>query len=36
MNPLHIGVFIVGFITLVSIYIASMFLTIKIYEARDL
>lgn len=36
MNPLHIGVFIVGFIALVSIYIASMFLTIKIYEARDL
>ncbi len=36
MNPLHIGVFIGGFIALVSIYIASMFLTIKIYEARDL
>ncbi|HGH7173865.1 TPA: ABC-2 transporter permease [Bacillus wiedmannii] len=36
MNPMHIGVFIVGFIALVSIYIASMFLTIKIYEARDL
>ncbi len=36
MNPVHIGVFIVGFIILVSIYIASMFLTIKIYEARDL
>ncbi|MGR9634999.1 ABC-2 transporter permease [Bacillus cereus] len=36
MNPMHIGVFIVGFIVLVSIYIASMFLTIKIYEARDL
>ncbi|WP_283749512.1 ABC-2 transporter permease [Bacillus mycoides] len=36
MNPMHIGVFIVGFITLVSIYIASMFLTIKIYETRDL
>lgn len=36
MNSLHIGVFIVGFIALVSIYIASMFLTIKIYEARDL
>ncbi|HDX9656282.1 TPA: ABC-2 transporter permease [Bacillus toyonensis] len=36
MNPMHIGVFIVGFITLVSIYIASMFLTIKIYGARDL
>ncbi|MEC2645226.1 ABC-2 transporter permease, partial [Bacillus thuringiensis] len=28
--------FIVGFITLFSIYIASMFLTIKIYETRDL
>ncbi|MGH1283357.1 ABC-2 transporter permease [Bacillus toyonensis] len=36
MNPMHIGVFIVGFITLVSIYITSMFLTIKIYGARDL
>ncbi|MDD1370263.1 ABC-2 transporter permease, partial [Bacillus sp. MHSD17] len=36
MNPLHLSIFIVGFITLVSIYIASMFLTIKIYEARDL
>ncbi|WHY28082.1 ABC-2 transporter permease [Bacillus wiedmannii] len=36
MNPMHIGVFIVGFITLVSIYIASMLLTIKIYETRDL
>ena len=36
LNPLHIGVFIVGFIALVSIYIASMFLTIKIYGARDL
>ncbi|MDA2003690.1 ABC-2 transporter permease [Bacillus cereus] len=36
VNPLHIGVFVVGFITLVSIYIASMFLTIKIYETRDL
>ena len=36
MNPMHIGVFIVGFIALVSIYIASMFLTIKIYETRDL
>ncbi|MGK8830228.1 ABC-2 transporter permease [Bacillus paranthracis] len=36
MNPLHIGVFIVGLIALVSIYIASMFLTIKIYGARDL
>ncbi|ETT70899.1 MULTISPECIES: ABC-2 transporter permease [Bacillus] len=36
MNPLHIGVFIIAFITLVSMYIASMFLTIKIYGARDL
>ncbi|SCC46329.1 ABC transporter permease protein [Bacillus mobilis] len=36
MNPMHIGVFIFGFIALVSIYIASMFLTIRIYEARDL
>lgn len=36
MNPMHIGVFIGGFITLVSIYIASMFFTIKIYEKRDL
>ncbi len=36
MNPLHIGIFIVGFIALVSVYIASMFLTIKIYGARDL
>ena len=36
MNPLHIGVFIVGVIILVSVYIASMFLTIKIYETRDL
>ena len=36
VNPLHIGVFVVGFIALVSIYIASMFLTIKIYGARDL
>ncbi|MGE6538569.1 ABC-2 transporter permease [Bacillus luti] len=36
MNPMHIGVFIAGCITLVGIYIASMFLTIKIYGARDL
>ncbi|MCW9131414.1 ABC-2 transporter permease [Bacillus paramycoides] len=36
MNPLHLGIFIVGLITLASVYIASMFLTIKIYEARDL
>ena len=36
VNPLHIGVFVVGFIALVSIYIASMFLTIKMYGARDL
>lgn len=36
MNPLHLGIFIVGLITLASIYITSMFLTIKIYGARDL
>lgn len=36
MNPMHIGVFIVGGIILASIYISSMFLTIKIYETRDL
>ncbi|WP_318581861.1 ABC-2 transporter permease [Bacillus paranthracis] len=36
MNPMHVAVFIAGFITLVSIYIVSMFLTIKIYETRDL
>ncbi|PGK36333.1 ABC transporter permease [Bacillus anthracis] len=36
MNPMHIRIFIIGFITLVSIYTASMFLTIKIYETRDL
>ena len=36
MNPVHIGVFIVGGIILASVYIASMFLTIKIYETRDL
>ncbi|WP_439021618.1 ABC-2 transporter permease [Bacillus thuringiensis] len=36
MNPMHIGVFIAGCITLVGIYIASMFLTIKMYGARDL
>ncbi|KAB2444696.1 ABC-2 transporter permease [Bacillus luti] len=36
MNPMHIGVFIAGFITLVGIYIASMSLTIKMYGARDL
>lgn len=36
MNPSHIGVFIVGGIILASVYIASMFLTIKIYETRDL
>ncbi|MBS9805127.1 ABC-2 transporter permease [Bacillus toyonensis] len=36
MNLVHIGVFIVGVIILVSVYIASMFLTIKIYETRDL
>ena len=33
---MHVAVFIAGFITLVSIYIVSMFLTIKIYETRDL
>ncbi|MGE7881108.1 ABC-2 transporter permease [Bacillus sp. NPDC094077] len=36
MNPLHLGIFIVGLITLASVYIASMFLTIKIYGTRDL
>ncbi|MBE5104219.1 ABC-2 transporter permease [Bacillus thuringiensis] len=36
MNPIHIGVFIVGGIILASVYIAAMFLTIKIYETRDL
>ncbi|MED0961391.1 ABC transporter permease [Bacillus cereus] len=36
MNPVHIGVFIVGGIILASVYIASMFLTIKIYGSRDL
>ena len=36
MNPSHLGVFIVGVIILASVYIASMFLTIKIYESRDL
>lgn len=36
MNPVHIGVFIIGGIILTSVYIASMFLTIKIYETRDL
>ncbi|WP_426950501.1 ABC-2 transporter permease [Bacillus mycoides] len=36
MNPVHIGVFIVGGMILASVYIASMFLTIKIYETRDL
>ncbi|MGH0923741.1 ABC-2 transporter permease [Bacillus pacificus] len=36
MNPMHVAVFIVGFITFVSIYIVSMFLTIKIYQTRDL
>ncbi|MDH4420406.1 MULTISPECIES: ABC-2 transporter permease [Bacillus] len=36
MNPMHIGVFIVGGIILASVYIVSMFLTIKIYETRDL
>ncbi|MFK4424001.1 ABC-2 transporter permease [Bacillus sp. RC51] len=36
MNPMHIGVFILGGIILASVYIISMFLTIKIYETRDL
>ncbi|PFD45762.1 ABC transporter permease [Bacillus cereus] len=36
MNPVHIGVFIIGGIILASVYIASMFLTIKIYGSRDL
>lgn len=36
MNPVYIGVFIIGGIILASVYIASMFLTIKIYGARDL
>ncbi|PEZ65482.1 ABC transporter permease [Bacillus anthracis] len=36
MNPVHIGVFIIGGIILTSVYIVSMFLTIKIYETRDL
>ena len=36
MNPVHIGVFTVGGMILASAYIASMFLTIKIYETRDL
>ncbi|MES9697978.1 ABC-2 transporter permease [Bacillus sp. JJ927] len=36
MNPSHLGVFIVGGMILASVYIASMFLTIKIYGARDL
>ncbi|HDR4714075.1 ABC-2 transporter permease [Bacillus cereus] len=36
MNPVHIGVFTVGGMILASAYIASMFLTIKIYKTRDL
>jgi ABC-2 type transport system permease protein len=36
MNPSHLSLFIVGGIILASVYIASMFLTIKIYGARDL
>ncbi|QWI18527.1 ABC-2 transporter permease [Bacillus wiedmannii] len=36
MNPMHIGVFIVGGIILASVYIVSMFLTIKMYETLDL
>ena len=35
MNPVHIGVFTVGGMILASAYIASMFLTIKIYKTRD-
>jgi ABC-2 type transport system permease protein len=35
-NPSHLGVFIAGGIILASVYIASMFLTIKIYGSRDL
>ncbi|MFF1990203.1 ABC-2 transporter permease [Bacillus mycoides] len=36
MNSSHLGLFIVGGMILASVYIASMFLTIKIYETRDL
>jgi len=36
MNPMHIALFIVGGIIVASVYIISMFLTIKIYETRDL
>lgn len=36
MNPMHIALFIVGGIIVASVYIISMFPTIKIYEARDL
>ncbi|EOO19032.1 ABC-2 transporter permease [Bacillus cereus] len=36
MNPSHLGLFIVGGMILASVYIASMFLAIKIYETRDL
>ena len=36
MNPVHIGLFIIGGIILASVYIVSMLLTIKIYETRDL
>lgn len=36
MNPSHLSLFIVGGIILASVYIASMFLTIKIYGSRDL
>jgi len=36
MNPMHIALFIVGGIIIASVYIISMFLTIKIYEACDL
>jgi len=36
MNPSHLSLFIFGGIILASVYIASMFLTIKIYGSRDL
>lgn len=36
MNPSNLSLFIVGGIILASVYIASMFLTIKFYGSRDL
>ncbi|WP_329765591.1 ABC-2 transporter permease [Bacillus nitratireducens] len=36
ITPSHFVWFLVGVIILASVYIASMFLTIKIYETRDL